>query len=124
MAGLTLARFDDLMKMARTGRVLSLQAPLGVEGDEEIGALVADVSAQSPYDEIEEQSLRDDLAATLETALDERELQILRLRFGLGDGAAMTFRDVAHVMGMSHERVRQIERQALQKLREESRLSA
>ena len=68
--------------------------------------------------------LREEIGQAVMNVLDPRERRVLVLRYGLGNGHAMTFRDVGKTIGLSGERVRLIEREALQKLRESEIISA
>jgi RNA polymerase sigma factor (sigma-70 family) len=117
-------KVQELMRLGRNRRTASIHQPIGEMGEEELGSLIEDVSAESPYDAVEESMLREELEEALLTVLDERERAVLAMRFGLDDGEPMTLRDTATELGLSHERVRQVERAALAKLREERRLSA
>jgi RNA polymerase sigma factor (sigma-70 family) len=117
-------RVPQLLRLGRNRRTASLQQPIGEMGDEELGSLIEDVAAESPYDAVEETMLREELDEALVTVLDERERAVLALRFGLDDGEPMTLRETATQLGLSHERIRQVERKALAKLREERALSA
>ena len=97
---------------------LSLDASPGEEGDEEmqLGRRIADAAIASP----EEELLRSEIAERVEQALaplDDREKEVLRLRFGLGADHEYTLAEVAHRFNLSRERVRQIEAKALKKLR-------
>lgn len=99
---------------------MSLQLPVGE--DTELGDLLAD--EQSPLDAVEDAMLREEIGQALINELDPRERRVLVLRYGLGNGHAMTFRDVGKTIGLSGERVRLIEREALRKLRESEIISA
>jgi RNA polymerase sigma factor (sigma-70 family) len=82
----------------------------------QLGRRVADATVASP----EEELLRSEFAERVEQALaplDDREKEVLRLRFGLGSEREYTLAEVAHRFNLSRERVRQIEAQALRKLR-------
>ena len=97
---------------------LSLDAAANDNVDEEmqLGRRVADVAASTP----EEELLRSEIAERVEMALeplDDREKEVLRLRFGLGGDHEYTLAEVAHRFNLSRERVRQIEAKALKKLR-------
>ena len=97
---------------------LSLDASGAEDTDDEmqLGRRVADVTAASP----EEELLRSEIAERVELALaplDDREKEVLRLRFGLGADHEYTLAEVAHRFNLSRERVRQIEAKALRKLR-------
>ncbi len=99
-------------------RVQSLHRPLGDEQDSELGDLIPDEEAQAPSEHVNEVLLTRDVAAALDE-LPPREAEVLRLRFGLvepyQDG--QTLEAIAQKMGVSRERVRQIERRALRRLR-------
>ena len=123
-AKVPLERVPELLRLARNRRTASLHQPIGEMGDEELGNLIEDVAAETPYEAVEESLLRDELEEALVTVLDERERAVLAMRFGLDDGEPMTLRDTATELGLSHERVRQVERAALEKLREDRALSA
>jgi RNA polymerase sigma factor (sigma-70 family) len=68
--------------------------------------------------------LREEISQAVMNVLDPRERRVIALRYGLGNGHAMTFRDVGKIIGLSGERVRLIEREALQKLRQSEIISA
>jgi RNA polymerase primary sigma factor len=95
---------------------LSLEQPVGEEGDLELGELVEDQNTLNPG-EVTDVHLLSELLETLLRDLTAREARILRLRYGLQDGQARTLQEVADKFGLSRERVRQIEREALAKLR-------
>jgi RNA polymerase sigma factor (sigma-70 family) len=72
----------------------------------------------SPIDQVEDAMLRDEIGQAVLSLLDPRERRVIALRYGLGNGHAMSLRDVGKIMGLSGERVRLIEREALRKLRQ------
>jgi len=96
--------------------LVSLSAAVGDEGEHELGDLLADPTDEGPYDAavaaIEREDLRDLLAH-----LDEREREILSLRFGLDDDQPLTLDEVGRRFNLTRERIRQIEAKALSKLR-------
>jgi RNA polymerase sigma factor (sigma-70 family) len=107
-------RVTEILRHA--GQPLSLSEPLGEDGDAELGDLMEDRSAVSPFDAAAAALLSGEVDTML-LALDERERQILRLRFGLDRGEARTLDQVGEHFSLSRERIRQIEDQALFKLR-------
>jgi RNA polymerase primary sigma factor len=103
-----------MMRVAR--RPLSLQKPVGEEEDSELGNFIEDEQVPSPTESAELALLRDELDAVLET-LTPREARILRMRFGLEDGYDYTLEEIGDRFGLSRERIRQIEHEALERLR-------
>ena len=95
----------------------SLDAPVGDEGTAEVIDLIEDPSAASPSDNIAA-ILQQQQIADLLQKMNERERQILQLRYGLRDGVMRTLGETAKSFGITRERVRQIEHAALRKLRE------
>jgi RNA polymerase sigma factor (sigma-70 family) len=98
---------------------LSLSEPLREDGDAELGDLVEDRSAVSPFDAAAASLLRGEIEKML-IALDEREREILRLRFGLDRGEPRTLDEVGESFSLTRERIRQIEARAMSKLRHPS----
>jgi RNA polymerase sigma factor (sigma-70 family) len=98
---------------------VSLDTPIGTEGDTDLGDIVADLGASSPFDVVAEAMLGAEIEKLFEP-LDEREREILRLRYGLDRGDPRTLEEVGDVLHLTRERIRQIERQALSKLRHPS----
>ncbi|HZD56593.1 MAG TPA: sigma-70 family RNA polymerase sigma factor [Anaerolineales bacterium] len=97
-------------------RPQSLEAPTDQEGDSELGDFIEDEESPRPDDLATLSLLREDLEEVLKS-LPAREVYVLKLRYGLLDGKAHTLREVGEKMGVSRERVRQVEAQALQRLR-------
>jgi RNA polymerase primary sigma factor len=108
---------DDVRVLTRASRSsLSLNEPVDSEGDSELG----DLLEQTGLPDTDELLLRESFARALRDALAElpaRERKVLELRFGLEDDMPKTLREIGEVMGLSRERVRQIESRALNKLR-------
>jgi RNA polymerase primary sigma factor len=99
---------------------LSLETPLGEEDDATIGDVVPDLGADVPVEEAAFRLLQEYLSLALE-ALNERERQVLIMRFGLDDGTVRTLEQVGAHFEVTRERVRQIENKALAKLRQPAR---
>ena len=108
---------DDVKVLTRASRSsLSLNEPVDSEGDSELG----DLLEQTGLPDTDELLLRESFSRALSDALSElpaRERKVLELRFGLDDDQPKTLREIGEVMGLSRERVRQIESRALNKLR-------
>jgi RNA polymerase primary sigma factor len=94
----------------------SLEAPIGDQGDIVFMDVIEDESSLSPQQAVAD-FLRHERISDLLEMMDERERKILDMRFGLSDGDAHTLSDIAKELGITRERVRQIEAQALKKLR-------
>jgi RNA polymerase sigma factor (sigma-70 family) len=95
---------------------VSLATPVGSEGDTELADVVADWSAPTPFDMAAARMLGDEIERVL-SSLGQRERQILRLRYGLDRGEPRTLEEVGAELNLTRERIRQIERSALAKLR-------
>lgn len=101
-------------------RPLSLEMPVGEEEDSYLGDFIEDEDAQSPTDAASQQLLRE-VIDEIFASLTPREVRILQLRFGLVDGYSYTLEEVGRKFGVTRERIRQIEAQALGRLRHPSR---
>jgi RNA polymerase primary sigma factor len=95
----------------------SLDAPIGEGDGAEFGDLIGDDKALTPYDQINDFQLKNELELLLDE-LDEREREILMLRYGLRGRAIETLEDVGVRFNITRERVRQIQNSAVTKLRE------
>jgi RNA polymerase sigma factor (sigma-70 family) len=98
---------------------LSLSEPLGEDGKTDLGDVVADATATSPFEQAAEALLRDEITRLL-SPLDHREATIIRLRFGLDRGEPRTLEEVGEHFHLTRERIRQIEARAMSKLRHPS----
>ena len=101
-------------------RPLSLEMPVGEEEDSYLGDFIEDADAESPTDSASQAMLRQVIDEIFES-LTPREVRILQLRFGLVDGYSYTLEEVGKKFGVTRERIRQIEAQALGRLRHPSR---
>jgi len=95
---------------------ISLETPIGEEDDSYVGDFVADTSTISPEEYASQQLLKDEIKAAT-SSLNEREREVLELRFGLIDGRNRTLEEVGERFGVTRERIRQIEAKAIRKLR-------
>ena len=110
-------KVENLLEISR--RPVSLESPIDDEGDSTFGDFVEDVKSPAPADKVANHLLRDQMQQALDR-LPDREAQILRLRYGLGDGRVYTLEEVGLTIGVTRERVRQLEAQALNRLRQSS----
>ena len=101
---------------------LSLQTPVGE--DTELGELIELSDSQAPFEEVEEGLVRQEIGHTMDQLLSAQERQVLAIRYGLGDGHPLSLRETGRMLGLSAERVRQVEREALAKLRESEVIAA
>jgi RNA polymerase primary sigma factor len=109
----------EILKISQN--TTSLENPVGDSDDDSVlGDFIADDRQQSPYDVTSQQMLRENIGEVLE-ALSDREARVLKMRFGLNGGKAMTLEEVGQKFGVTRERIRQIEAKALRKLRHPSR---
>jgi len=112
-------RVRAVLKMAQ--QPISLQSPVGDSEDANFGDFIEDKAAESPLDMTSFSLLKDKLGDVL-CSLNERERQVLELRFGLGDGNARTLEEVGQQFCVTRERIRQIEAKALRKMRHPTRI--
>ncbi len=110
-------KIETLLEIAR--HPVSLETPIDEEGDSTFGDFVEDVSSPAPTEEVATHLLHEQLEKAL-GRLPIREAQILKLRYGLEDGRVYTLEEVGQTIGVTRERVRQLEAQALNRLRQSS----
>ncbi len=110
-------KIETLLEIAR--HPVSLETPIDEEGDSTFGDFVEDVSSPAPTEEVATHLLHEQLEKAL-GRLPVREAQILKLRYGLEDGRVYTLEEVGQTIGVTRERVRQLEAQALNRLRQSS----
>jgi RNA polymerase primary sigma factor len=112
------SKVKEIMKISQVP--ISLQTPIGDEGDTHFGDFIEDKKAVSPANATLQSMLKDEIHNVLST-LDDRERKILELRFGITDGTTRTLEEVGSEFNVTRERVRQIESKALRKLRHPTR---
>jgi RNA polymerase primary sigma factor len=118
MEGMDADKVREILKISQN--TTSLETPIGDEEDSVLGDFIADESQISPYEATSQQMLRENIGEVL-AALSDREARVLKMRFGLNGGKAMTLEEVGQKFGVTRERIRQIEAKALRKLRHPSR---
>ncbi len=117
-SGMTPEIVSRLIKLSELP--ISLETPLGEEGDSSLGDLIEDKEAIAPLDGAVAATLRLALDETLNT-LNGRERRVMQLRYGIIDGQERTLEEIGGRLGVTRERIRQIEAKALHKLRAPSR---
>jgi len=116
--GVSPKKVERIIKVSQ--RPLSLEMPVGEEDDSFLGDFIEDSDAPSPTDQASQELLREQIEDIF-ASLTPREVRILQLRFGLVDGYSYTLEEVGKKFGVTRERIRQIEAQALGRLRHPSR---
>jgi RNA polymerase primary sigma factor len=102
--------------MDASQHAIALERPIGDEGDSEFGDFIEDQDTPSPSDAATQNLLRETIEEVL-AELTPRQSHILRLRFGLGGGEPHTLEEIANKFDLSRERIRQLEKEALRRLR-------
>jgi len=121
LSQLTGMSIDKIKKVESVSQyTASLERPIGDEDEDTLGDFIEDPSSPSPTKETFRMFLREQLSRALDQ-LDEREREILKLRYGLEDGHPRTLKDVSLKFNITRERVRQIEIKAIEKLKHPSR---
>jgi RNA polymerase sigma factor (sigma-70 family) len=118
--GLGVADVTVLELMSYDREPISLDQTVGEDGDSPLSDFVTPIDPTSAADSALDGMLRTDVEVVLGT-LSQREREVIRLRFGLDDGRARTLEEVGQAFGLSRERIRQIEKTTLHKLRHPSR---
>jgi RNA polymerase primary sigma factor len=112
---------DQIEELLRTSRQpISLDSTIGEDGETSIGDLIEDTDAPEASELVDRQLMADQLRSALD-ALTPREATIMAMRFGLYDGNPHTLDEIGRALGLTRERIRQLEKQSLSKLRHPSR---
>jgi RNA polymerase primary sigma factor len=112
---------DQIEELLRTSRQpISLDSTIGEDGETSIGDLIEDVDAPEASEMVDRQLMAEQLRTALD-ALTPREATIMSMRFGLYDGNPHTLDEIGRALGLTRERIRQLEKQSLSKLRHPSR---
>jgi RNA polymerase primary sigma factor len=112
---------DQIEELLRTSRQpISLDSTIGEDGETSIGDLIEDVDAPEASELVDRQLMASQLRSAL-ACLSQREATIMSMRFGLYDGNPHTLDEIGRALGLTRERIRQLEKQSLSKLRHPSR---
>ena len=115
---------EKVVEVQKYGREpISLSTPLGEDGDSEFGDLIEDVEAVSPV-EASVAKARNEAIERLLAGLTEREARVIKSRYGLVDGISKTLDQIGEELGVTRERIRQIEAKTMHKLQHPSRAQA
>lgn len=110
---LSVEKVVEIFKLSQD--TVSLESPVGDENDSQLGDFLEDNTIKSPEEQVSMMMLREALEKVLAT-LNEREEQVIRLRFGFDDNNTRTLEEVGEVFGVTRERIRQIEAKAIRKM--------
>ncbi len=113
--GVTVTELDEMLRSSAAP--VSLETPVGEDETDVLGDLLPDENAIAPEERAFERTLKEEANHALEETLSHRERLVLQLRFGLGDGQVYPLEKIGEQLGLTRERVRQIENEALRKLR-------
>ncbi|MCS6800555.1 MAG: RNA polymerase sigma factor RpoD [Chloroflexota bacterium] len=116
--GISADRVREIIRFSL--KPVSLETPVGEDEDGVLGDLIEDKSAPAPLEAASKRLLQDQVGRVLHS-LSPRERRVLELRFGIDIGRSRTLEEVGHELGVTRERIRQIESKALRKLRQPSR---
>jgi RNA polymerase primary sigma factor len=117
---LPIDRVSEILQMSQ--EPVSLETPIGEDAENELGDLIEDRGALAPADVAAQSSMREQVDRAL-AHLSERERRVLELRFGLADGRPRTLEEIGGELSLTRERIRQIERKALGRLRGDSHVA-
>jgi RNA polymerase nonessential primary-like sigma factor len=115
-SGIEEERAKSIIEFVKTNATASLSHRIGKEEDRELGDLIADSHHQSPDDLLDAVTQKETIADLL-SSLKDKEKEVIVLRYGLNDGTAKSLQEVGNILNLSRERVRQIERKAMDRLK-------
>ena len=115
--GLAASKIEQMLQSVR--QPLSLESPVGEEDDSELGEVIEDESTPDPEEAVSQVMMNEEMRRMLAT-LPPREQEVLNLRFGMAGEEPMTLNEVGQRMGITRERARQLETQAIERLRNPS----
>jgi RNA polymerase sigma factor (sigma-70 family) len=115
-SGVDEERAKTIIEFVKSNATASLSHKIGKEEDRELGDLIADEHYHSP-DSMLDTLTQQETIADLLNGLKDKEKEVIALRFGLDDGTSKSLQEVGNVLNLSRERVRQIERKAMERLR-------
>eukprot|EP00250_Pteridium_aquilinum_P010173 c19195_g1_i1 orf=704-2452(+) len=118
LMGMTVDKLRSITRSTKTCR--SLEKPIGKDMNSTLGEFIADETLEDPETRIAKQLLKQDLNKVLKT-LTDREINVMKLRYGLEDGKMRTLEEIGRLFNVTRERVRQIEAKAMRKLKQPDR---
>ena len=118
LAGRTEEEVKEILSYFQTP--VSLETPIGENGEDSLGDMVENQTETTPEEAMDILVQKEEVKELLET-LSEREREVIRLRYGLEDGKAQTLEEIGGQLGVTRERVRQIEARAMEKLRKNAK---
>lgn len=122
LMGLTTKRVDELKTYKDFSNLISLETTIGSDESSTLGEFIPDENIQSPEEYAEEDALKKEIQNLFEERLTDREALVLTLRFGLEDEEIHTLEEIGQIMGVTRERIRQIEAKAIRKLQNKNGL--